>query len=1481
MNRGPLLDALVVCFAVAAVLAGCGGGGQARRPVDGGPDAASDAPASQNDRPADAGSGGTTGVDGAIVGDAYAGDAGPAVARKALGMPCAAALECESEFCADGVCCGSACTEACRTCVGQGSVGTCLPAELGTDPRTECPDQGIAGCGTSGACDGAGACAKYPAGAVCKAQGCSVSTLTSAFRCDGNGSCVSTPGQSCAPFNCAAADGRCMTVCMADSDCVAPNSCINGSCGKKPLGGACGSAGECNSGLCEQGVCCGAACPGTCRSCAVPGSVGTCTNVPDGADPLGQCADQGAPTCGSDGTCDGRGACRIYASGTVCVAPTCSGATATLPGRCNGAGACVPGTQQACEPYACGTTGQCLTACTANTNCAGGNVCVGTICAKRINGADCTTSTECTSGFCQQGVCCAGACTGICSSCALAGTRGVCAAIPADTDPLNQCADAGFASCGTDGSCNGAGACRLYAPGIVCSVQSCAGSTLTLAGRCDGAGNCGTGSAQSCSPYTCGGNSCQASCTTSADCTSGNVCTASSCGGKPLGAACAAGTECDSRVCAQGVCCSTTCNGTCMSCALSGTGGTCSTVPAGQDPLGQCNNQGAPSCGTDGFCDGTGGCRRYASGTACAAAMCAAGSHTPERMCNGAGTCQAATAISCGAYTCGTNGTCRTACASDADCAAPNICNAGQCSKKPLAAACTGAAECASGLCQQGVCCGSTCTGTCRSCALAGSAGTCTFVPVGADPLEQCTNNGMPSCGTDGSCDGAGACRLYAAGTTCAGAMCTGSTFTPARTCNGTGTCQTTSASSCDPYVCGATAACRTACTSNADCTSPNSCVGGSCGKKPIGTTCAAAAECHSNLCEQGVCCATTCAGTCRSCALPGTVGTCASAAAGEDPLNQCATQGEASCGTDGTCDGSGACRRYASGTTCAPSTCAGTTFTPASTCNGAGTCGTAIATNCGAYVCGASGGCLTSCDADNDCVAPNVCTGGSCGKRPNGAACTAAAECASNFCEQGACCLTACTGSCRSCALPATAGACTLVAAGEDPLGQCAASNPLGCGTDGFCDGGGACRLHASGTVCVDASCAGATFTPARTCNGTGTCQATTASSCGPYACAMNVCRTSCATDADCLAPNVCVAGACTKKPTGMACAAAGDCMTNLCEQGICCASACAGTCQSCALPGTLGTCTNVPTGQDPLNQCATGDPSTCGTDGSCNGTGGCRLYPLGTSCGNATCTGSTLTSARACNGTGTCQAATTSMCTPYACGAGVCRTTCTANSDCVAPFTCIGGSCTTKPDGAACAAAGECESNVCAQGVCCATACAGTCQSCALPGSVGTCTNVPDGADPLNQCASLGNPSCSTDGECNGAGACRLYAAGSQCAAAMCSGTTFTPARACNGTGTCQTATASSCAPYACGTGTCRTTCATTAECASPNTCVNGSCGLLPPGGTCSTGMQCNSGIARRVSAAAAPARGPASRVRCPARWARAPTSPPAPTR
>jgi hypothetical protein len=236
---------------------------------------------------------------------------------------------------------------------------------------------------------------------------------------------------------------------------------------------------------------------------------------------------------------------------------------------------------------------------------------------------------------------------------------------------------------------------------------------------------------------------------------------------------------------------------------------------------------------------------------------------------------------------------------------------------------------------------------------------------------------GSTSCGTDGMCDAAGACRLYAAGTTCGATTCSGSTFTSAPQCNGSGVCQPGTQSTCTPYVCGATA-CLAACASNTDCLSPNTCNANVCGKKSDGSSCATGAECVHGNCNQSVCCATACTGTCQSCALTGSLGTCKVVPAGTDPLNQCTDDGAAACGNDGTCDGSGACRKYGAGTVCVGAMCGASSFTPARTCNGTGTCNTAAAMSCGRFVCNGSG-CLASCTTTADCTPPLLCSGGGC----------------------------------------------------------------------------------------------------------------------------------------------------------------------------------------------------------------------------------------------------------------------------------------------------------------------------------------------------------------------------------------------------------------------------------------------------------------------------------------------------------------------
>jgi hypothetical protein len=371
------------------------------------------------------------------------------------------------------------------------------------------------------------------------------------------------------------------------------------------------------------------------------------------------------------------------------------------------------------------------------------------------------------------------------------------------------------------------------------------------------------------------------------------------------------------------------------------------------------------------------------AGTVCGAATCTASTYSAARQCNGMGTCAAATSSSCGAYQCdATTQSCKMACTADADCVAPNICNGGMCTKHPLGDACTAGSECNSGFCQQGVCCANSCTGTCKSCALPSSKGTCSNVPAAAAPVvaAQCPATDASTCGTNGLCDGAGACQLHANGTTCVGGSCIGSTLTPPRTCDGAGVCKSVTTSLCDPYGCDATSkSCKATCTATTDCASPNVCVTatGSCGNKPNGAACTVGGECNSQICAQGTCCATACSGTCRTCA--NAAGTCTNAMAGTDPLNQCAMDAASTCGLDGSCDGSGACRKYAVGTQCGGATCTANMVTAASTCTAGATCVAPAAVSCSPYACGTTG-CKTTCTANTDCFSANfACTGGAC----------------------------------------------------------------------------------------------------------------------------------------------------------------------------------------------------------------------------------------------------------------------------------------------------------------------------------------------------------------------------------------------------------------------------------------------------------------------------------------------------------------------
>jgi hypothetical protein len=86
-----------------------------------------------------------------------------------------------------------------------------------------------------------------------------------------------------------------------------------------------------------------------------------------------------ASTCGTDGTCDGQGACANFAADTVCVPRSCPAGSTTLTtaSKCDGQGMCSPGVIASCAPYACAGDDTCKVDPCADTatDCAPGSTC--------------------------------------------------------------------------------------------------------------------------------------------------------------------------------------------------------------------------------------------------------------------------------------------------------------------------------------------------------------------------------------------------------------------------------------------------------------------------------------------------------------------------------------------------------------------------------------------------------------------------------------------------------------------------------------------------------------------------------------------------------------------------------------------------------------------------------------------------------------------------------------------------------------------------------------------------------------------------------------------------------------------------------------------------------------------------------------------------------------------------------------------------
>lgn len=206
------------------------------------------------------------------------------------GSVCASGDECASGACVENVCCDPTCSGTCRSCLAAYTGkpnGTCASSLATLDPDQECAETASGSCGTTGLCDGAGACATHAAGTACASSACvspTVAPVTTA--CDGKGTCAATSTLTCSVgFQCAA--GTCRTTCQSDSDCDIAQGfvCSASQVCKLPNTAACTSGELCESGTCQNAICCTPRSNGLCdkplgaacqlhRECAV----GNCEN---------------------------------------------------------------------------------------------------------------------------------------------------------------------------------------------------------------------------------------------------------------------------------------------------------------------------------------------------------------------------------------------------------------------------------------------------------------------------------------------------------------------------------------------------------------------------------------------------------------------------------------------------------------------------------------------------------------------------------------------------------------------------------------------------------------------------------------------------------------------------------------------------------------------------------------------------------------------------------------------------------------------------------------------------------------------------------------------------------------------------------------------------------------------------------------------------------------------------------------------------
>ena len=364
---------------------------------------------------------------------------------------------------------------------------------------------------------------------------------------------------------------------------------------------------------------------------------------------------------------------------------------------------------------------------------------------------------------------------------------------------------------------------------------------------------------------------------------------------------------------------------------------------------------------------------------------------------------------------------------------------------------------------------------------------------------------------------------------------------------------------------------------------------------------------------------------------------------------------------------------------------------------------------------------------------------------------CTMDSECpgATSDCQHPACSSGACATAKADAGTPTTmeppqkAGDCQTIACDGDGGTMMVANNsdpptyPNDCKT-GSCNNGSPMTVNApNGTkcptmagvyMCINGQCGCKVNTDCQppsyeTCGGGGmamicgctpaTCAAqsttcgSTSDACGGMLDCNNGKQDPGETDVDCGGSTTCA----LRCARGKKCNATSDCQPGLmCADGVCCNTACTGSCYACTKAktgqanGIDGVCQAVASGvTDPKGVCKAQQQSTCGDmSTACNGAGGCLKWPTNTVCAPAVCADpTTLTRYERCV-SGACTPFSPPMvsCAPALCMAGACTTSCASDLDCAPDAFCglIAHVCRfKKASGVACAANDQCQSGTC----------------------------------------------------------------------------------------------------------------------------------------------------------------------------------------